>query len=269
MKYSLALLGIVVGVGCGGRVNPDSDGGSGGAGGSGGSGGSVVGGTGGTTTIGGTGGTTVGGPGGTTGGGGTGGVTVGGAGGGSAAGGTGGATGGAGGVGGATGGSGGSGTVPPDYRTCTGPGQCELTPTQCCSCGLLGLNQLSAINIAKRPEFKQWSCGPAPVQCPPCVGTADPYLIARCQTNLCTGFDVRTDPTYTKCGSDQDCMLRQGLGCCECNPSGQWVAISKVGAMILTPQVCGPSTACPGCFPTPPAGYSAVCRAGACQLLTP
>ncbi|MET0594302.1 MAG: hypothetical protein ABW133_16490, partial [Polyangiaceae bacterium] len=198
--------------------------------------GGATGGTGGVTTVGGTGGTI--------------------------------STGGTGGVGGAGGvaGNGGAGGAPISFNTCTGPGQCELSPVQCCACGALTLNQMVGVNMSKRAEYSTWSCGPNPAPCPPCAPIIDPNFVARCESNICRGFDIRTDPTYTKCGSDQECMLRRGLGCCECNTTGDWVAISKVGAMILTPQVCAPNSVCPGCIPTPPVTTVAACVAGSCVL---
>jgi hypothetical protein len=253
------ILGIAVGVSCGGRTpGPEADGGGGptgsgnGAGGAGGTGGTTAGGT---TT--GTGGTTAGG---TTAG--TGGATVGGTGG------T-GTTGGAGGVGG-TGGTGGG--VDPAFDVCTGAGQCELVSATCCSCGTLGLGQLSPINSSKRDAFSKQVCSAMPQPCPPCIGMVDPHLAARCESGRCRGFDIRTDPTYTKCGSDQECTLRNGLGCCECGaPSGgsDWVAISHLGRMLLAGQVCAPGSVCPACIPIPPANTVARCLSGTCQKSPP
>jgi hypothetical protein len=241
------ILGIAVGVSCGGRTpGPEADGGGGptgsgnGAGGAGGTGGTTVGGT---TT--GTGGATVGGTGGT------------------------GTTGGAGGVGG-TGGTGGG--VDPAFDVCTGAGQCELVSATCCSCGILGLGQLSPINSSKRDAFSKQVCSAMPQPCPPCIGMVDPHLAARCESGRCRGFDIRNDPTYTKCGSDQECTLRNGLGCCECGaPSGgsDWVAISHLGRMLLAGQVCAPGSVCPACIPIPPANTVARCLSGTCQKSPP
>jgi hypothetical protein len=235
------ILLIAAGASCGGRTpttGEDIDGGPTGSGnGVGGAGGVVTTGTGGGTTVGTTG----------TGGGSTG---TGGA----------GATGGSGGSG-ATGGAGGAG---PEWDTCTGPGQCELAPTRCCTCGILGLDQLAAINSSKRDAFSKQVCGTMPQPCPPCVGVIDPHLMARCESGRCRGFDVRNDPTYTKCGSDQECVLRKGLACCECQAPGDWVAVSRVGTMMVSSEACGPNSVCPGCVPVPPAGISAACRNGIC-----
>jgi hypothetical protein len=93
---------------------------------------------------------------------------------------------------------------------------------------------------------------------------ADPNIMARCESGRCRKFDIRSDPTYTKCGTDQECTLRKGLECCQCGAQGDWVAISRVGEMLLTGQVCAPNSVCPSCVPVPPAGTSAVCRNGAC-----
>ncbi|HMJ54826.1 MAG TPA: hypothetical protein VK540_22250 [Polyangiaceae bacterium] len=228
---SSGILGIAILVGCGGRTfGPDADAGTGGANG-----------TGGTTTA--SGGTTTG----------SGGTTVGGTGG-----------------SGTTGGSGGAGgTIDPELSSCTGPGQCELALKTCCSCETLRLDQLEPINAAKRDAFKKQVCGPAPLPCPPCLPTIDPHFMARCESGRCRGFDIRSDPTYTKCGTSSECVLRKGLACCVCNAPGDWVAVSRVGDMILTGETCAAASVCPGCVPVPPDGYSAVCRNGACQRIPP
>ena len=242
-----------MGVACGGRTSgPDTDAGSPTSGGNGTGGGTTTG-TGGGTTVGGTttgtgGGTTVGGT--TTG---TGGMTVGGT----------------GGTGpGGTGGSGGTGGGTVDWGACTGPGQCELAPAMCCACGQLSLSQLAAFNSSKRAEFSRQTCGAMPNPCPPCAPIIDPNFMARCESGRCRGFDIRTDPTYTKCGSNQECTLRKGLACCECGAAGDWVAVSRVGAMLINAEACASGSVCPGCVPVPPANTSAICLNGACALRT-
>jgi hypothetical protein len=140
-----------------------------------------------------------------------------------------------------------------------------LVPAKCCACGLLSSDQVAAINATKRGDYNTKICGPDPAPCPPCVPIIDPNLFARCEGQTCRIADLRTDPTFTKCGTDQDCMLRKGLECCECGAEGGWVAISRVGAMVLASQVCG-GAICPACVPVPPAGTTAVCRNGACTM---
>ncbi|HMI82956.1 MAG TPA: hypothetical protein VK550_02625 [Polyangiaceae bacterium] len=243
-------LGITVAVGCGDRnSDPGADGGG-------------AAGIGGATT-----GTGASGGGNTAGTGGAGGQGATGASGGVA--GTGGA-GGMGGVGGATGGTGGAaGTIDSgtEWGACTGPGQCELA-AKCCACGELGLGQLIAIHSSQRDAFRK-SCSDMP-PCPPCVGTVAPNLIAVCEAGRCRGIDIQSDPAYTKCGSDQDCMLRSGLGCCECPDMGQWVPISLAGSILVKSQVCAPSTSCPKCLPMPPLETRPICRSGVCgKILIP
>jgi hypothetical protein len=228
------VFGIAIAVGCGGRTSDDRAGSGGAATGSGGTTGTATG-SGGTTGT-------------TTGGGGIG-----------ASGGTGGTTG----TGGASGGDAGT-----DWSACTGAGQCELA-MKCCACGILGLDQLTPINSAKRDAFNRQSCGPNPLPCPPCVGVIEPHLMARCESGRCRGFDIRSDPTYTKCGSDQECVLRKGLGCCQCGAPGEWVAVSRAGDMLIGGETCGPGSVCPACIPTPPSGTSAVCRNGVCTKMPP
>ena len=246
------ILGIAIGVACGGRTSgPDADGGTttGTVGTTTGAGGGTTTGTGGGTTV----GTTTG-----TGGGTTVGTTTG-TGGGTTVGGTGGT-----GTTGGSGGSGGTGGGTIDWDACTGPGQCELAPQKCCTCGILGLGDLRAINSSKRAEFSKQVCSTMPAPCPPCVGINDPNLMARCESGRCRGFDIRTDPTYTKCGSNQECTLRKGLTCCECGADGDWVAVSHLGKMLLAAELCGPNSVCPGCVPVPPVYYAARCVNGAC-----
>jgi hypothetical protein len=269
---------MAIGVACGGRTSgPESDaGGVGGSGNSaGGTGGTTVGGTttgsGGGTTVGGTatgsgGGTTVGGTttgtgGGTTSGGttvgtttGTGGMTVGGTGGTGTTGGSGGS--------GATGGGGIDAGV--DWSACNGPGQCDLAPEQCCACGRLFLADLRAINSSKRAEFSKQVCSAMPTPCPPCVPYVDPHFMARCESRRCRGIDIRSDPTYTKCGSHQECRLRKGLACCECGATGEWVAVSHLGNMLIQADACASGSVCPGCVPVPPDLHHALCLNGVC-----
>jgi hypothetical protein len=227
MRHLVALgfLGIVIVVSCGGKAVPD-DAGSGGSG-------SGTGGTGGATL------------------GGTGGATVGGTGGGA------GTTG--------TGGSGGSVDPGPEFSSCTGPGECTLVPTKCCSCDTLGLDLVAAINTTKTDAYRRQVCGVPPIACPPCVGSIDPHLVARCEAGRCRGFDVRTDPTYTGCATNDQCILRKGLACCECQATGEWVALNGTGSKKIVNDVCAPNTACPGCVPVPPPMTTAVCRAGICE----
>ena len=227
-------------------------------------GGSTGGGSG--TPVGGTGGTTVGGTGGTTGGiGGS--TTVGGTGGVTTVGGTGGiATGGASGSSGGVGGTGGSYDPGPEFSSCAGPGLCTLVPIKCCLCGLLTMDLTAAINTSKVETYQRQTCGVPPPPCPPCVGTIDPHLMARCEAGRCRGFDVRSDPNYTGCTADGQCTLRKGLGCCDCQPDdGTWVALNASGLKNVPLQSCAPGTACPGCVPIPPPDTKAVCRAGICE----
>lgn len=230
------ILGIAIAVSCGGRVvNPDDGTGSGGSSGTGnGAGGVITTGTGGGATGGGTGGA--------------------------------GAKGGTGGTGGTSGSAGAGGAIDPgpDWSACTGPGQCELVSATCCACGTLGLDQLAAINSAKHSAFTDKICSGLP-PCPPCVGMAESHLMARCESGRCRGFDIRSDPTYTKCGSDQECVLRKGVGCCQCQAEGDWVAVSRIGEMLITSEACAMGGVCPACVPVPPAGTSAVCRGNVCE----
>jgi hypothetical protein len=258
------MIGLAIAVSCGGRVTPD-DTGSGGAGGSGaggttGTGGGVTGGS--TTgTGGGTTGTTTSTGGSTTGtGGGTTGTTTG-TGGGTTTG-----TGGSGGGVGGTGGAGGAIDPGPEYSACTGSGQCELVPAKCCLCGTIELGLVAAINSTKRDAYVKQTCGTNP-GCPPCVGAINPHLMARCEAGRCVGFDVSKDPPHTKCASNQECILRKGLACCECQAPGDWVAVSRTGAMLVTSESCAPQSVCADCAPMPPVGTSAVCRNNVCERI--
>jgi len=178
-------------------------------------------------------------------------------------------TGGTGGVGGATGGTGGAIDSGADWGACTGPGQCELVATKCCACGELGLGELVAIHSSQRDAFRKEICGNM-APCPPCVGTVAPNLMAVCDAGRCRGIDIQSDPTYTKCGGDQDCTLRSGLACCECPEMGEWVAISFAGSMLVKSQVCAPNTSCQKCTPIPPPETRPICRNGVCgKILIP
>jgi hypothetical protein len=166
---------------------------------------------------------------------------------------------------GGSGGTGGSIDPGPEFSSCTGPGECTLQPTKCCNCDTLGLDLVAAINTTKTEAYRRQVCGVPPIECPPCVGSIDPHLVARCEAGRCRGFDVRTDPTYTGCATNDQCILRKGLACCECQATGEWVALSATGSKKIVTDVCAPVTACPGCVPTPPPMTTAVCRAGICE----
>jgi hypothetical protein len=91
--------------------------------------------------------------------------------------------------------------------------------------------------------------------------------MARCESGRCRAIDIRNDPTYTKCGSNQECTLRKGLGCCQCGAEGDWVAVSQVGNMLIGAEACAAGTVCPACVPVPPTGTFAACSNGACRML--
>jgi hypothetical protein len=77
-------------------------------------------------------------------------------------------------------------------------------------------------------------------------------------------FDVRsTDLAH--CESDGDCLLREGLECCECASAGPWVAINNQIVATANFLGCAPGT-CPTCEHAPRENLQARCVDKLCTV---
>jgi hypothetical protein len=100
--------------------------------------------------------------------------------------------------------------------------------------------------------------------CPACASAPNPNLGARCVEGRCQVFDVQRVPEYSSCQSNGDCVLRNGVECCECGGDG-WVAVSRTGGTALVQAMCAPNSACAGCAPVPPPALITTCFQNACS----
>lgn len=176
------------------------------------------------------------------------------------------------------GGTSGGGTGGVDVTACTANTQCEIVPTNCCSCGILGpAESFTAINLAYRAQFNSRCANLDCAGCPPmrAPGPNEPYfyLVATCQRSAdaapdtpgrCVVVDLlKTE--ITSCKSASDCALRSGTACCS-GCSGMPVALNGNQGGALSDLVC-PSepVGCPACAPIFD-GYQAVCSDGRCSV---
>jgi hypothetical protein len=150
---------------------------------------------------------------------------------------------------------------------CTAPSDCSLVPISCCMCRVPSLSDYTAANTISSNGCR---CGGGLCQC---LSQNNPNLAATCsgdnkRSGICTGFDVRTVDAYSACQTDADCKLRGGLGCCElCQSSAYDVVAVSINEMALTAALCGDGgQVCEACVPAYPAGTTASCVAGHCQV---
>ncbi|WP_438016267.1 BPTI/Kunitz domain-containing protein [Sorangium sp. So ce315] len=155
-----------------------------------------------------------------------------------------------------------------DMDTCAAPGDCVLASPRCCaSCDPVDARAYVAIHRDATDDY--WaSTGCGDVACAPCppVSEADStsqYFTAACESGRCVVLDVRESP-LTECTKDTDCVLRDGVGCCEgCDGKGV-VALNQSADLraLVCPEGFG---ACPPCAPVYPEGMTAVCAEGRCK----
>ncbi|MGK4001558.1 BPTI/Kunitz domain-containing protein [Sorangium sp. So ce1036] len=156
----------------------------------------------------------------------------------------------------------------PDMDACEAPGECMLAGPGCCgSCDPVDARAFVAINRAVAGSYEA-STGCGDVACGPCPEVTEAertsqYFTATCERGQCVVLDVRESP-LTECTEDAECMLRNGLGCCEgCSGEGI-VAINRNADLAALVCPDGP-VACPACAPIYPPGTAAVCVEGRCQ----
>jgi len=144
----------------------------------------------------------------------------------------------------------------PIQSECTTSADCIVGHEGCCApCEPVRADDLGAYSAswyAARPECE--------VACAPCqeveeLDRAEQYYIAHCILGQCVLIDIRAD--YAECTTGEDCILRQGSGCCSgCGDSG-FIAVSS---LEFLDDACADDVGCPECDPIVPQGLSAQCN---------
>jgi hypothetical protein len=92
------------------------------------------------------------------------------------------------------------------------------------------------------------------------------YYAADCRAGRCVVVDVRTTAA-TSCLDNNDCYLRDGLGCCEgCDGQG-FVALSHNADVALLTCGSGPIPPCLPCDSPIPSNYVPQCVANHCAVV--
>lgn len=141
---------------------------------------------------------------------------------------------------------------------------CAVRNTACCGgCEPLKLEDLHAVSTeyADVDTCPGVACG----ACAPYDGPQErPYYGARCTNQHCELFDVR-NTELARCNSDGDCLLREGLECCECASAGPWVAVNTQRVLAANFLGCAPGT-CPTCEHASRENLRAGCVDGQCVV---
>ncbi len=154
---------------------------------------------------------------------------------------------------------------------CTSSSDCVVITRGCCGdCALRQPDPLVAVNHDAAANYPlRAGCGG--IACPIC-DPPDPddsaWFGATCQAGFCELFDAR-ESSVTECTTNEDCTLRDGLGCCEgCSADARKVvAVNPEGG--LGALVCGSDpVGCPACVPQYPPALEAVCNAGRCAVIS-
>lgn len=171
-----------------------------------------------------------------------------------------------------TGTSGGGGTDA--FLLCESPSDCTIVARTCCGvCSEPQLDDVIAVAKEQQQAYRESVCDPGQ-PCPLCAAEPNPDLFASCvgasdnAPGQCQAFDV-SQTAIGACQSDDDCVLRNGLACCEsCTTATRstLVAINKNEEGALHDLVCEGDVACPECAPSYPPNAKAVCEAGSCRV---
>ncbi|MGK3984913.1 BPTI/Kunitz domain-containing protein [Sorangium sp. So ce136] len=156
----------------------------------------------------------------------------------------------------------------PDMDACEAPADCVLVSPGCCAaCDPVDARAFVAVHRAAAEDYRE-STGCGDVACGPCpdVGATErtsQYFTAACESGRCVVVDVREAP-LTQCADDAECVLRDGLGCCEGCDGTDIVALNQSADIrgLVCPDDFG---ACPPCAPVYPPGMTAVCSEGRCR----
>ncbi len=151
-----------------------------------------------------------------------------------------------------------------NWGECKVDSDCALTSAGCCEAcepvqdhDLLAFNP-SRLSVSESPNPACANVG----ACAPCPPVADSVATRRyfrpvCSAGQCSALDVRQSP-FTECKQATDCVLRDGVKCCE-ECDGGFVSVNA--SANFCPN--GPE-ACPKCASIPPTGHVAVCQMGRC-----
>jgi hypothetical protein len=158
---------------------------------------------------------------------------------------------------------------PVNLDQCDGAGTCAIVTSACCDgCGAEDVTTLVAVASGATEAYRAGlACDD--VECDACQSVTEAqltsqYFGARCELGKCQLFDVR-ESALTNCASDGDCILRNGLSCCEsCDGSG-FVAI-RADADIASIACPLSAQGCTACDSVAPEGLSAVCSGGRCTV---
>jgi hypothetical protein len=161
----------------------------------------------------------------------------------------------------------------PNYDACTQPTDCTIAGSGCCGIcdspvilarDLIAYNKQYApdLFLCTGPGAAAGAAPPADIACVPCPAlTGDSgslkYFVPNCVQGACVVEDIR-ESALSLCKTEQDCMLRNGNGCCEGCGGSQVIAINKSGA--FNELVCSDSSTCLDCEPTLPPGAIARCN---------
>ena len=150
---------------------------------------------------------------------------------------------------------------------CQVAGDCVVQNLACCGgCEPVKSQDLLALsrNYADTNTCPAATCSP----CPPYDGEPErPYFGAKCSNHQCELFDVRKTE-LASCEGDADCLLREGLECCECASAGPWVSINTQQLLAANFLGCAPG-GCPKCEGhAPSAGLRASCVGGRCAVVS-
>ena len=154
-----------------------------------------------------------------------------------------------------------------DWGACQHDSDCAITSNSCCdACEPVQDQQLLALNQAYLGKQQNAQC-PEPVPCAPCapvsqVDAAGKYFKPVCVSGQCSVLDVRTSAALTKCGSADDCVLRDGVECCPGCDGKHFVGVNKTANFCDVPQGCD------ACVAVPSGYMGAECIAGTCTLTT-
>ncbi len=157
----------------------------------------------------------------------------------------------------------------PNLDACGGPGECSLLSVYCCLCQPVDARDFVAVarvNIQTYVDLKFCNNGGCYGDCRPSITEFTmQYFTATCRAGQCTVTDVRqTD--LTACSKTEDCVLRDGVECCEGCDEG---IVSLNRSADLFALVCSggaPPPGCAPCVPVIPSSYTPMCIDGRCTV---
>ncbi|MEO8903892.1 MAG: BPTI/Kunitz domain-containing protein [Polyangiaceae bacterium] len=150
-----------------------------------------------------------------------------------------------------------------NWGACQHDGDCVASSVGCCgACEPIRDSDLTALNRAHLADDQHAQCSPG-VTCGQCPMTTpdeatSKYFKPVCVSGQCSVLDVRTSAQFTKCGSADDCELRDGVGCCPGCDGTNFLAVNKTANFCDAPQGCD------ACLSFPPKSIGVACSAGAC-----